>query len=56
MAEDPKFQKAWEREVGIKPFQGAFTGAEVTEAVRIYTDWRPELLAAYQRLGYQPPK
>ena len=56
MAKDPKFQQAWEREVGIRPFQGAFSGAEVTEAIRIYTDWRPELLAAYQRLGYQPPK
>jgi len=56
MAKDPKFQKAWERYVGIKPFQGAFSGAEVTSAIRIYTDWRPELLKAYQRLGHQAPK
>ncbi len=56
MGKDPKFQKAWEREVGIKPYQGAFSAAEVEEAIQIYTDWKPDVLAAYQRLGYQAPK
>jgi tripartite-type tricarboxylate transporter receptor subunit TctC len=56
MGEDPKFQQVWEREVGLKPFQGVFSGAEVAAAVKLYTDWRPELLEAYLRLGYKPPK
>lgn len=53
---DPAFQRAWETEVGIRPFQGVFSADEVEEAVKIYTDWRPEVLSAYKRLGYQPPK
>ncbi len=56
MGKNPKFQQVWEREVGLKPFQGVFSGAEVAAAVALYTDWRPELLKAYQRLGYKPPK
>jgi hypothetical protein len=56
MGEDPKFQQVWEREVGLKPFQGVFSGAEVAAAVKLYTDWRPELLEAHLRLGYKPPK
>ncbi len=56
MGKDPKFRKAWETQVGIKPFQGVFSAAEVEEAIQIYTDWKPDVLAAYQRLGYQAPK
>jgi len=56
MGKDPKFVKAWEREVGINPFPGIHTAAQVREAVEFYTDWKPEVLEAYQRLGYQPPK
>jgi len=56
MGKDPIFQKVWENEVGLKPFQGAFSGAEVAAAVELYTDWTPELLKAYLRLGYKPPK
>ncbi len=56
LQDDPKFRRAWEKEVGIKPFQGIFLAAETLEAVKVYTDWRPEVLAAYQRLGYQAPK
>ncbi len=54
--QDPEFQRAWENEVGIRPFQGVFPAADVERAVHLYTDWRPEVLNAYQRLGYQPPK
>ena len=53
---DPAFQRAWETEVGIRPFQGVFSADEVEKSVQIYTDWRPDVLSAYKRLGYQPPK
>ena len=56
MGKDPKFVKAWEREVGINPCPGIHTAAQVREAVEFYTDWKPDVLEAYQRLGYQPPK
>ncbi len=55
MGKDPKFRKAWEVEVGIKPFPGIFSASEVEEAVRIYTDWKPDVLKAYKRLGYEAP-
>ncbi len=56
MGKDPKFQHAWETQVGIKPFQGVFSAAKVEEAIQIYTDWKPDVLKAYRRLGYQAPK
>ena len=56
MGKDTKFVSTWEKEVGIRPFQGVFSAAEVEESVRIYTTWHPEVLKAYKRLGYQPPK
>ena len=56
MGKDPGFIKLWEVQVGIKPFPGMFSAAEVEEAIKIYTDWRPDVLEAYQRLGMQPPK
>ncbi len=37
MGKDPMFVKAWEKEVGIRPFQGAFSAADVEESVQIYT-------------------
>jgi tripartite-type tricarboxylate transporter receptor subunit TctC len=55
-AKDPQFRRLWEIEVGIRPFQGAFDTANVEAAVRLYTDWKPEVLKSYKRLGYQPPK
>ena len=53
---DPNFQRAWETHVGIKPFQGIFSAAKVEEAIQIYTDWNPDVLKTYRRLGYQAPK
>ena len=41
--------------MGIKPFPGIWSAAEVEEAIGIYTDWRPDVLKAYQRLGMQAP-
>jgi hypothetical protein len=51
MGKDPKFVKAWEIGVGIK----IHTSAQVTEAVKFYTDWKPDILKAYKRLGYEAP-
>ena len=56
LGKNPEFKTYWEREVGIRPFQGVFSAAEVEESVRIYTTWRPDVLKEYKRLGYQPPK
>jgi len=56
MGKDPKFRKAWEVQVGIKPFQGVFSAREVEDAIKFYTDWKPNVLKAYKRLGYQAPK
>ncbi len=56
MGKDPGFIKLWEVQVGIKPFPGMFSAAEVEEAIKIYTDWRPDVLKAYRRLGMEPPK
>jgi len=56
MGKDPKFIKAWEIGVGIKPFPGIHTAAQVRKAVEFYTDWTPDILNAYKRLGYEPPK
>ena len=56
MGKDPKFIKAWEVEVAIKPFPGIHSASQVQEAVKFYTDWKPDVLKAYKRLGYEPPK
>jgi len=53
---DPQFQREWETIVlrGTK-FGGVYTAKEVVDAVRIFTQWKPEVYKAYRRLGYQPP-
>ncbi|NIO12027.1 MAG: hypothetical protein GTO40_30005 [Deltaproteobacteria bacterium] len=56
MGKDQGFIDLWEEQVGIKPFPGVFSAAEVEEAVKIYTDWRPDVLKAYRRLGSEAPK
>ncbi len=56
MGKDQGFIDLWEVQVGIKPFPGVYSAAEVEEAIKIYTDWRPDLLKEYRRLGMQAPK
>ncbi len=56
LGKDKAFQRAWVKEVGIRPFQGVFSAAEVEKAVTTYTSWKPEVLKGYRRLGYQAPK
>jgi hypothetical protein len=33
-----------------------FTGKEVLEDVKTYTDWRPEIMSMYKRLAHEAPK
>jgi len=53
--EDPDFRKAWEKALG-RDYEGVVSSKEVIEAVQDYTDWPPEVRAAYTRLGHTPPK
>jgi hypothetical protein len=54
---DPEFRKEWE-EVVLEgnPFEQMFTGSEVLEDVKVYTDWRPEIITMYKRLAHEAPK
>jgi tripartite-type tricarboxylate transporter receptor subunit TctC len=57
VGDDPAFRKDWEDLVleGL-PFEQMYTGKEVLESVKIYTDWRPEIMSMYKRLAHEPPK
>jgi hypothetical protein len=37
-------------------FEQIFTGKEVIEDVKVYTDWRPEIMSMYKRLAHEAPK
>ncbi|HEY7555090.1 MAG TPA: hypothetical protein VIH18_09805 [Candidatus Binatia bacterium] len=54
---DPAFRKDWEDVVleGL-PFEQMYSGKEVLENVKIYTDWRPEIMSMYKRLAHEAPK
>ena len=54
---DPAFRKDWEDVVlEGNPFEQMFSGKEVFEDVKQYTDWRPEILTMYKRLAHEAPK
>jgi hypothetical protein len=57
VGKDPAFRKDWEDLVleGLA-FEQMFSGKEVFENVKIYTDWRPEILSMYKRLAHEAPK
>jgi hypothetical protein len=57
VGKDPAFRKEWE-DVVLEghPFEQMYTGKEVVESVRIYTDWRPEIISMYKQLAHEPPK
>ena len=57
VGKDPTFRKDWEDLVleGLA-FEQMFSGKEVFENVKIYTDWRPEILSMYKRLAHEAPK
>lgn len=52
--QDPAFRKAWEKAIG-RDYEGAVPRAGVKESVELYTDWKPEVLAEWRRLGHKPP-
>jgi tripartite-type tricarboxylate transporter receptor subunit TctC len=54
---DPAFRKDWEDVVleGNR-FEQMYSGKEVLQNVKIYTDWRPEILSMYKRLAHEAPK
>ena len=54
---DPAFRKDWEDVVlEGNSFEQMFSGKEVFEDVKQYTDWRPEIIAMYKRLAHEAPK
>ncbi len=57
VGKDPAFRKDWE-DVVLEghPFEQMYSGKEVLESVKIYTDWRPEIMSMYKRLAHEAPK
>ena len=57
VGKDPTFRKDWEDLVlEGNAFERMNNGKEVLEDVKIYTDWRPEIMAMYKRLAHEAPK
>ena len=57
VGKDPAFRKDWEDVVlEGNAFEQMFTGKEVFENVKVYTDWRPEIISIYKRLAHEAPK
>ena len=57
VGKDPAFRKDWEDVVlEGNAFEQMFTGKEVFENVKVYTDWRPEIMSMYKRLAHEAPK
>lgn len=54
---DAEFKKEWEGVVlEGNVFEQMFTGKEILEDVKVYTDWRPEILSMFKRLAYEAPR
>ena len=54
---DPAFRKDWEDVVlEGSTFEQMFSGKEVLDDVKLYTDWRPEIMSMYKRLAHEAPK
>jgi tripartite-type tricarboxylate transporter receptor subunit TctC len=57
VGKDPAFRKDWEDMVlEGNAFERMFTGKEVLDDVKLYTDWRPEIMSVYKRLAHEAPK
>ena len=57
VGKDPGFRKDWEDMVlEGNAFEQMFTGKEVLDDVKLYTDWRPEIMSVYRRLAHEAPK
>ena len=57
VGKDPAFRKDW-GDVVLEgsAFEQMFSGKEVFEDVKMYTDWRPEIMSMYKRLAHEAPK
>jgi hypothetical protein len=54
---DPAFRKEWQELVlEGNPFERMNSGKEILEDVKLYTDWRPEIMSVYKRLAHEAPK
>lgn len=54
---DPAFRRDWEDVVlEGNTFEQMFSGKEVLEDVKLYTDWQPEITSMYKRLAHEAPK
>jgi tripartite-type tricarboxylate transporter receptor subunit TctC len=57
VGKDPAFRKDWEDLVlEGNAFERMNNGREVLEDVKLYTDWRPEIMSVYKRLAHEAPK
>jgi ABC-type amino acid transport substrate-binding protein len=57
VGKDPTFRKDWEDLVlEGNAFEKMNNGKEVLEDVKLYTDWRPEIMSMYKRLAHEAPK
>jgi tripartite-type tricarboxylate transporter receptor subunit TctC len=57
VGKDPAFRKDWEVVVlEGNAFEQMFSGNEVAEDVKQYTDWRPEIINMYKRLAHEAPR
>ena len=54
---DPVFLTDWEDVVlEGNAFEQMLTGKEVLVNVKVYTDWRTEIMSMYKRLAHEAPK
>jgi tripartite-type tricarboxylate transporter receptor subunit TctC len=53
--QDPAFRKAWEKAIG-RPYEGVVLHTDLVKGVELYTDWSPEVLETWRRLGHKPPE
>ena len=57
VGKDPAFRKDWQDVVlEGNAFEQMFSGKEVLDDVKVYTDWRPEIMSMYKRLAHEAPK
>lgn len=57
IGKDAAFRKEWEDIVlEGQAFEQMFSAKEVSEHVKLYTDWRPEIMSMYKRLAHEVPK
>jgi hypothetical protein len=57
VGKDPAFRKDWEDVIlEGSAFEQMFTCKEVFEDVKVYTDWRPDIMSMYKRLVHQAPQ